>query len=51
VRPRDLIPLVIALRGLLGATAAAAAAGANPVEVVPVLGAKSFAAPYGKSLY
>jgi hypothetical protein len=50
VRARTLIPVLIAACGLLGASAAAAAeeAGEPPtVEVIPTLGSKTFAAPYG----
>jgi hypothetical protein len=45
VRARTLIPILIAVCGLFGATAAGAEEA--PAEVIPVLGSKSFAAPYG----
>jgi hypothetical protein len=49
MRVRALIPILIALCGLLAATTAGAeeVEGTPPVEVVPVLGAKAFAAPFG----
>lgn len=49
MRTRLLLPAFILVFGLLGATATAAAEPEEepPVEVIPVLGSKSFAAPYG----
>jgi hypothetical protein len=49
VRCRALIPILVVLLGLLGASVAAAeeVEETPTVEVVPALGAKAFAAPYG----